>query len=281
MMPCSSTMTKAVLFLSAMSFLTADCFYTNFHLASAPVRVHHRGRTSSSAGPAPRLRMDTADVCRGEQSTPGWVRLAQRNLARVRVGDRLPDSIVRRLDDDGIVKEFSIRDVFAGKKGVLVGVPGAFTPTCSAVHLPEFVDKSGVLAAKGAELVAFISVNDAYVMKAWEDSQQAKDKVLMLADGNGDLSAALGMMVDLSAQGMGPRCKRFLCVVEDGVVTHTRMGDTVELVSASAVEKVLSGTDGGERGPREGGLFEKLLGREVEARAAETGASGSGGLLPA
>lgn len=92
-----------------------------------------------------------------------------------------------------------------------------------------------------------------------------------------DVLVQLGMMVDLSAQGMGPRCKRFLCVVEDGVVTHTRMGDTVELVSASAVEKVLSGTDGGERGPRKGGLFEKLLGREVEARAAEAGASG---LLP-
>lgn len=88
-------------------------------------------------------------------------------------------------------------------------------------------------------------------------------------------------MVDLSAQGMGPRCKRFLCVVEDGVVTYTRLGDTVELVSASAVEKVLSdGTDGGEEGPRKGGLFERLLGREVEARAAEAGASGSGGLLP-
>eukprot|EP00752_Nemacystus_decipiens_P006047 g5458.t1 len=221
---------------------------------------------------------DTADVCRGDVPTPGWIRLAQRNLARVRVGDPLPDARVRRLDEDGKVEKISVRELFGDKKGVLVGVPGAFTPTCSKIHLPEFVDNSGVLAAKGADLVCFVAVNDPYVMRAWEESQKAKGKVLMLSDGNGDLSAALGLLVDLSAQGMGLRCKRFMCVVEGGVVVHTSVGEKVELVSATAAERALSGE---REGPRKGGLFEKLLGREVEARAAEAEASENGDLLPA
>eukprot|EP00903_Cladosiphon_okamuranus_P018198 g16741.t1 len=220
----------------------------------------------------------TADVCRGDVPTPGWIRLAQRNLKRVRVGDPLPDACVRRLDENGNVEKISVKELFGDKKGVLVGVPGAFTPTCSKIHLPEFVDQSGVLTAKGAELVCFVAVNDPYVMRAWEESQKAKGRVLMLSDGNGDLSAALGLLVDLSAQGMGLRCKRFMCVVEGGVVTHTSVGDKVDLVSATAAERVLSGE---REGPRRGGLFEKLLGREVEARAAEAEASGSGDLLPA
>ncbi|CAM9522058.1 unnamed protein product [Scytosiphon promiscuus] len=273
------TRAEAVLFLSTMSFLTAHSFLPSTHLFPAThVSSANLCRAGSKASAPRRLRMDTADVCRGDQPTPGWVRRAQRNLARIRVGDELPDAIVRRLNDDGEVEELSVKDLFGDRKGVLVGVPGAFTPTCSKVHLPEFVDSAEGLSAKGAELVAFMAVNDVFVMRAWEESQQAKEKVLMLSDGNGDLSAALGLLVDLTAQGMGLRCKRFMCVVEGGVVTHVSVGDNVELVSAAAAERALSGEP---EGPTKGGLLEKLLGREVEARAAETDASESEGLLPA
>lgn len=207
-------------------------------------------------------------MCHGDFPTPGWVRMAQRNLARVSVGDQLPDSTVRRLDDDGKMRSFSIRQLFGDRKGVLVGVPGAFTPTCSQVHLPEFVDRSAVLAAKGAEFLAFVAVNDVYVMRAWEEAQGAKGKVLMLSDGNGDLAASLGMMVDLTQQGMGLRCKRFVCIIEGGMVTHTKVGDEVGPVSAAAVEKVLDVSN--SLGPRNAVMFEKMLDKDGGGRTPDT-----------
>jgi peroxiredoxin len=108
--------------------------------------------------------------------------------------------------------------VFKGKKVVLFAVPGAFTPTCSARHLPGFKDKASEFKAKGVETVACLSVNDAFVMAAWAKDQGAEDHILMLADGNGDFTRQVGLEMDGSKYGMGHRSQRYAMLVDDGVV---------------------------------------------------------------
>lgn len=108
---------------------------------------------------------------------------------------------------------------FAGKKTVLFAVPGAFTPTCSARHLPGFVEQAGALKAKGVDQIACVSVNDAFVMQAWGESANAGDTVDMLADGNGAFAKAVGLEMDASGFGMGTRSQRFAMIVDDGTVT--------------------------------------------------------------
>ena len=114
----------------------------------------------------------------------------------------------------------STDELFAGKKVVLVSVPGAFTPTCSAQHLPGFLEHGDAIAAKGIDTVACMAVNDVFVMNAWGKDQGVGDKVVMLADGNGEYAAALGLEMDGSAFGMGTRGQRFAIVVDDGTATH-------------------------------------------------------------
>jgi peroxiredoxin len=111
-------------------------------------------------------------------------------------------------------------DLFAGKKVVLVSVPGAFTPTCSMNHLPGFVDQAEALRGKGVDTIACMAVNDVFVMDAWGKDRGVGDNVVMLADGNGDYAKALGLEFDGSAFGMGTRGQRFAIVVDDGVATH-------------------------------------------------------------
>ena len=114
----------------------------------------------------------------------------------------------------------STDELFAGKKVVLVSVPGAVTPTCSAQHLPGFLEHGDAIAAKGIDTVACMAVNDVFVMNAWGKDQGVGDKVVMLADGNGEYAAALGLEMDGSAFGMGTRGQRFAIVVDDGTATH-------------------------------------------------------------
>lgn len=135
----------------------------------------------------------------------------------VSVGDKIPLVTLKTMTAEG-PKEISTAEIFAGKKVVLFGLPGAFTPTCSAKHLPGFIDKHDDLAAKGVDTIACISVNDAFVMGAWGKAQEAGDKVLLLADGNADFAKAMGLDADFTAYGMGIRNKRFALVAEDGVV---------------------------------------------------------------
>jgi peroxiredoxin len=118
---------------------------------------------------------------------------------------------------DGI-KDLTTDEIFKGKKVAIFGLPGAFTPTCSAKHLPGFVQKYDDLKAKGVDTVACISVNDAFVMDAWGKSQNVGDKVLMLADGNAEFAKALGIEMDGTGYGMGLRMKRFSAFVVDGTV---------------------------------------------------------------
>lgn len=114
----------------------------------------------------------------------------------------------------------STDDLFAGKKVVLVSVPGAFTPTCSMNHLPGFVEQAEALRGKGVDTIACMAVNDVFVMDAWGKDRGVGDDVVMLADGNGDYAKALGLEFDGSAFGMGTRGQRFAIVVDDGVATH-------------------------------------------------------------
>jgi peroxiredoxin len=118
---------------------------------------------------------------------------------------------------DGI-KDFTTDDIFKGKKVAIFGLPGAFTPTCSAKHLPGFVNHYEALKAKGVDTVACVSVNDAFVMDAWGKAQNVGDKVLMLADGNADFAKAMGIEMDGTGFGMGLRMKRFSMYVVDGEV---------------------------------------------------------------
>jgi peroxiredoxin len=135
----------------------------------------------------------------------------------VKVGDKVPSTNVKVVKESA-TEEVSTEALFAGKKVVLFALPGAFTPTCSAKHLPGFIEKAAELKAKGVDLIACLSVNDAYVMGAWGKAQGAGDKVLMVADGNGDFSKAMGLTVDLSQFGMGVRSQRYAAVIDQGVL---------------------------------------------------------------
>ena len=136
----------------------------------------------------------------------------------IKTGDRLPDANFMTMTADGPAP-VATADVFVGKRVALFAVPGAFTPTCSARHLPGFVEKADELKAKGIDTIACTSVNDVFVMGAWGQDQGA-DGVVMLADGNGDFAEALGLVMDGTAFGMGKRSQRYAMVVNDGVVEH-------------------------------------------------------------
>ncbi|MSP67186.1 MAG: peroxiredoxin [Alphaproteobacteria bacterium] len=140
----------------------------------------------------------------------------------IQVGQRMPSVTLRVMTDAG-VKEVATGDLFKGKKVALFGVPGAFTPTCSAKHLPSYIDNSAKLKEKGVDAIACVSVNDAFVMGAWGKAQNAGDKVMMLADGNGELAKQLGIELDASKNGLGMRNKRFSMLVEDGVVKQLNL----------------------------------------------------------
>jgi peroxiredoxin len=137
----------------------------------------------------------------------------------IKVGDKIPSATLMQMKDGG-PKPVTTDQLFAGKKVALFALPGAFTPTCSAKHLPGFIQHSDALKAKGINAIACVSVNDAFVMGAWGDQQKAGDKVMMLADGNGDFTRALGLELDATKFGMGKRSQRFSMVVDDGVVTQ-------------------------------------------------------------
>lgn len=135
----------------------------------------------------------------------------------ISVGDKIPNVKVMVATPDG-PQEAETGALLGSGKVALFSVPGAFTPTCSAKHLPGFVDKADDLKARGVDKIVCMAVNDAFVMNAWADSQNAQGKVEMLADGNGDFSRALGLSFDGKGFGMGERGQRFSAVIEDGVV---------------------------------------------------------------
>jgi len=136
----------------------------------------------------------------------------------IQPGDRIPSANLAYLKDG--VQQISTDELFAGRTVVLFSVPGAFTPTCSARHLPGYVDLLAELKAKGVDSVVCMAVNDAFVMDAWRKSQQVPDEIYLLADGNASFAKALGLELDASKFGMGVRSQRFALVAKDGVVSQ-------------------------------------------------------------
>lgn len=151
----------------------------------------------------------------------------------INVGDKMPKGQFTRMGANG-PEPVSTDDLFSGKKVVLFSVPGAFTPTCSAKHLPSFINNFDQLKAKGVDTIACMAVNDVFVMKAWGESAKAAGKVQMLADGNGDYARALGLELDASKFGMGQRGKRFSVIVQNGVVKSLNVEPPGEFGVSSA-----------------------------------------------
>jgi peroxiredoxin len=158
----------------------------------------------------------------------------------IKVGDKLPPVKLKTITKDGI-KDITTDEIFKGKRVVVFALPGAFTPTCSAKHLPGFVEKAAAIKAKGVDTIACLSVNDAFVMGAWGKDQKVEDKVMMLADGNGDFTKAVDLVMDGTGFGLGHRSRRYALVAKDGMVTHIAVEDPgkFEVSSADAVLKAL------------------------------------------
>lgn len=150
----------------------------------------------------------------------------------IKVGDTVPAGKFKIMTGDG-PKEISSDEVFKGKKVAFFAVPGAFTPGCSVTHLPGFVVQADKIKAKGVDTIACMSVNDAFVMGAWGKAQNAEE-ILMLADGNGEYTAALGLELDATGFGMGKRAKRFGMIVDQGKVTYLGIEAPGEIKVSSA-----------------------------------------------
>jgi peroxiredoxin len=151
----------------------------------------------------------------------------------IKVGDKLPEAVFNVPLSDGM-KPMSTAELFAGKRVALFAVPGAFTPTCSARHLPSFREKAAELKAKGVDAIACTAVNDHFVMSAWAKDQGVGDDILMLADGSGAFAKAVGLDADLSKFGMGLRSKRYSMIVKDGVVEQLNVEEGGEYKVSSA-----------------------------------------------
>jgi len=156
----------------------------------------------------------------------------------IKVGDTIPSMKLMQGTADG-PKEISTDDIFKGKKVVLFSVPGAFTPTCSAKHLPGFVQNAAAIKAKGVDSIVCMAVNDAFVMGAWGKAHNAGD-VIMLADGSAAFTKALGLELDLVGRGMGVRSQRFAFVAQDGKVTHLAVEPPGQFGVSSAEEVIKS-----------------------------------------
>ena len=142
----------------------------------------------------------------------------------IKAGDKIPSIELKTMTSDG-PDGITTDDLFNGKKVILFGLPGAFTPTCSAKHVPSYVQHADAIKAKGIDTIACISVNDAFVMGAWGKDQNVGDKVMMLADGSAEFTKAAGLELDLVARGMGVRCQRFSMIVDNGVVQSINIDD--------------------------------------------------------
>ena len=153
----------------------------------------------------------------------------------IQEGEKIPAVKVKNPDMSDVTTD----ELFSGKKVVLFAVPGAFTPTCSNQHLPGYIEHADAIKAKGVDEIICLSVNDAFVMGAWGEDRGAGDKVRMIADGNGDLTKAIGLEMDGSGIGFGLRCQRFAAVIDDGTVTKLAVEEPMKF-EVSAAEAILS-----------------------------------------
>ena len=158
----------------------------------------------------------------------------------IKAGTKIPPASLKTMSAEGM-QTITTDELFKGKKVVLFALPGAFTPTCSAKHLPSFVQLADKIRARGVDTIACLSVNDAFVMDAWGKNQNVGDKVTMLADGNGDFTKAVGLTMDGTGYGMGVRSQRYAMVVDNGVVKtlNIEAPGAYEVSSAEAILKTL------------------------------------------
>lgn len=152
---------------------------------------------------------------------------------KVKVGDTLPSVTFMTMSAGGPETK-TTDDIFAGKRVALFAVPGAFTPTCSAKHLPGYKEQAGALRAKGVDSIACTSVNDVFVMDSWGKNQNVSDDVMMLADGNGEFAKAIGLELDASGFGMGGRSQRYSMIVNDGKIETLNIEENGEFRVSSA-----------------------------------------------
>ena len=155
----------------------------------------------------------------------------------IKAGERMPAGTLKKMTKEG-PKDLSTDELFKGKRVVLFSVPGAFTPTCDAKHLPGFVQLADQIRAKGVDTIACMAVNDVFVMNAWGKAAGVGDRILMLADGNGEYARALGLELDAKGYGMGTRGQRFAIIARDGVATHVNV-EAPGQFKVSAAEYVL------------------------------------------
>lgn len=161
----------------------------------------------------------------------------------ISAGDKLPETTFMTMTAEGPMP-VTTGEIFAGKKVVLFSVPGAYTPTCHATHLPDFVVNADAIKAAGADSIVCLSVNDVFVMSAWGGQVSPEGKIIMLADGNGEFAKATGTDMDGSAFGMGTRSQRYSMIVDDGVVTAFNIGDQsgqAEIAGAARILEALQG----------------------------------------
>jgi peroxiredoxin len=156
----------------------------------------------------------------------------------IKVGDRIPDAKLKTMTEDG-ARDLATADIFGGKRVVLFGVPGAFTPTCSNNHLPGYLENHDAIIAKGVDTIAVVAVNDHHVMGAWQTFTGGAGKILYLADGNGDFIRAMGLDADFSGGGLGMRSKRFSMIVEDGTVKALNIEDAPGKAVASGAATLM------------------------------------------
>jgi peroxiredoxin len=157
----------------------------------------------------------------------------------IKVGDRLPEASFVTMTADGPARR-SVSEVFNGRRVVLFAVPGAFTPTCHRKHMPGFVAQAAAFKARGIDTIACVAVNDIHVLTAWAKASGAEDKVLFLADGNGEFTKAIGMELDASGFGMGLRSNRYAMLVEDRVVNAIHLEAQPGMAEESSAERLLA-----------------------------------------
>lgn len=137
----------------------------------------------------------------------------------IKIGEAIPSVSLKRLTSSG-VEEIPLKERLKGKRVVLFAVPGAFTPTCSNIHLPSFVKQSKAIKAKGIDEIICVAVNDPFVLDIWEKMADAEGKIIFLSDGNGEFTKAMGLTLDASAHGLGVRSQRYVSLIEDGILKY-------------------------------------------------------------
>ena len=158
----------------------------------------------------------------------------------IKVGDKIPSITLKTFGSSGMT-DINTKDIFAGKKVVMFGVVGAFTPTCAQQHLPDYIRRKSELEEKGIDQVVCVSVNDPFVMDHWGKVSGTGDKIIMLPDGNAEFTKTMGLEMDASANGLGIRSKRYFMVVDNGVVSALTIEDNAGQLEATSAEACLSG----------------------------------------